>query len=1050
MPVKAPDRKAEIVNFVPPKGWNPDATESSIPKGDFIEARNFRKPHNDEWEVRSGFTKWTWDNYYPVGACEYEFDSTYINVLFYESGGSLYAKAFDGDTIEVTIGPIANTIPFSAAHFEVQAVQNNTYLILTVYGVGIFAIFPNGTHPNELTSWDFIELGKLLTPTPKAYTFADKTTGDLILYQYITPPANGGTDCKGQFADGANEPIKIRVPVGAPYTLISGNMVLQTAANLLKDFESESVDPANDGDKHFVLRNTVGPVHLQKRGWFYKFLMQFTITDVRGQTFTYYHEASVDIFVPDMNYAPPFLANHESTDRQLSKLDAIGDVFTVWSDKLYRDDSIDMKIYPSGEVIASGGTVTDPDWLSFQKKWKAYFHDDKLIDSPDDAGNYHGSDTMDPFWFASRVLGMSSWTGGNVHNAPASFFYIYPYKLSVAASELFGAPQTLFKWSDFDLPAVPTGIKITAIEIYRTAHIDNPEYAPNVYGLAGTLNAPEAPETDSSFTDATADWNLDLNGRTSSEEGYLQGECSGKTIRVYNNNIRIGDTVTELNIRTPSILVQAFAFDYANDSGTAGSGLIAKAQLTDDAGDGLPTIAFGYQYADNANHFSDIRDFPVDVESGLPSDVGVAFTFPHGYNDTITNIYLFEGHYSGGVRTWRRIGIIDVTNGHFIYQGLSGTDWANKPEMTATAPDISKDRGACIWSEGADMFLWPQENFELEHEFAPVTHIDCVVGPALIHTTRSCVHTTFGIDSRWEEIHDRLGCISRMAAIRVGKVEFFLSAAGLYIAEGYSVRPFPAMVQQEIRKYTSEVIPGQQPLANASRASLGWLGNRNELWLHFPGSNDLGGILPPATFIYRLYFDYGDYTARFTENYLFDIIPPQIEVTDLGVPVYFISSANGKLYALFYRKTLHPTVVQTMVFIDCDADTDWPGDAYLTASFALGRPSEKKILSDFSMFYDRNCNMEYATGMRRTDGIEDDLTYGLLKSECEIVSVPQPDQIYRQAFTENISQNIENIQDYTPLVRIHTSPDTGGNHFMRIQALSLRLNVETDANVTDT
>lgn len=1062
MPVKSTEKRPQTVNVTPPGGWNPDASEAAMPKSDFLESRNWRKPRADVWEVRSGIKRWYFPGEYPVGAAEYQFDETYIRILFFEDSDGLKARAFDGAGIDVTIGTIAPALG-SGLHYEVDAVQFNTYMILTVYNVGVFAIFPT---VSDLTGWAFLELEKTESPTPNALSYAAQVTGDLILYQYITPPPNGGTDCKGLYdltppatgvgsAAAATEPIKLRIPMAAPYFRVGdsgADGVNLQSTNLVKQFEPESVS-ANYSDANVELETNTPPFralgtkyHIQKRGWFYKFIIRSEFTDVRGQKHSYYQAPSVDIFVPDNDYAPPFVCRSTGGIApyfQINHTIMLSSFDFAFDDKLIPEAGEDLRTLPD---FGTTNPFSAGIYENFIKQVKNYFHDNVAIHTPDKTPV-----TQDPYYFLAVVLGYNF--PNTASNPPGeAFWYIYPYKTSVPISELLGAPQTVFNWSDFTLPAETPGDSFphaVEIEIYRTAHTDNPLYAPNIYGYAGSLTKPSDASPISSFTDSTADWNLDFNRRTDSEVGFLEGESSGKVIRVYNNNIRLGDTVTHLKIRKPSKLVQAFAFDPV--VGITGGFL--KTDLN-----GLPNVAFAYQYVDNNGYVSELTTFPIDTSGAALDYVSIAFTFPHGYNDTINKIYLFEGRMVSGVRVWKRARgddnslTIDPKDGHFIYNGY--IFWDLMPEATPASDIISKDRGACTWSEGADMFLFPPVNFELEHEFAPVTHIASVVGPALILMNRAVVQTTFGVDNRWEEIHDRVGCISRQAAIRVGKVEFFLSSSGLMLAEGYSIRPFPASLQRTIREYLAEEITGQQPLANASRASVGWDDNRHELWLHFPSSVDLGGVMPAANFVYRMFLDYGDYTGKYAQNYLFDLVFPDPDdlgatVTDGGVPAYFISSASGKLYALIYEIV---DSVTRMTLIDCDSATEqWGGDAYLTLPFALGRPSKKKALSELAMFYDRKCYLDYATGMRRTDGVEDDLVNGLLKPACTITEVPQESDHYRQNFSEPIESMLtEDIEDYTPLVRLHTKPDSDGDHFMSIQSISMRLNVEEDANVADT
>lgn len=1018
-----------------PGSWNPDATESSMPKGDFLEARNYRKPQTDLWEVRSGVKTKVLERGIACGAAEYRLDDQYVNVLFYDHFSELRVTVFDGDRspeLQYTfpIVPIDSRPPEG---YQVQAVQFNTFLILTVYNVGVFAIFPTAA---DLTAWNYRELGKIESPAPNSLSYAAEVTGDLIVYQCLTSPSFVAT---GAFADGEKEPIKIRIAMGAQYSRVGdsgAHGVNLQATNLVKQFEPESESSgASDASPHLqsgTSQRALGTKwHLQKRGWFYKFLVKSQYTDIRGQKITYYHEPSVDIFVPDNDYAPPFVLRSGATPAvppwggaitHTVNLGSLPDEVEAWDNTLLpagETGNVDLRTMPDiGATSPFDGAV----YLKFIKAFKNYFHDNSA-----NGKTSRGVHTQPPYLFTSIALGYqtSAFPTGSI--APTQVIWnTYPYKISVPVSELLGAPQTVFRWSDFsELP--PDAIEI---EIYRTAHTDSDQYAPNVYGLAGTLASPGSGSA-SSFTDATADWDLDFNGRVSSQVGYLQDEFSGKTIRVYSNNIRLGDTVTALTIRKPSKLVQAFAFD-----GGDLVVLLTKTSLTGAAFDGLPAVAFGYQYVDTNGYVSDIRTFPVDVTGAADATVGVAMTFPHGYNDTIKNIYVFEGHVVAGAREWRRCATVDPQDGHLIYPG--NLIWTGLPLITAGDRVVSKDRGACIWTEESDMAFWPPENFELEHEFAPVTHIDNTVGPSLVLTDMSQVQTTFGEDNRWEEVHDKIGSIGRQCALKVGRPVFYLSSGGLMMTEGYGIRPFPGQTQEVIRKYLLEEIAGVPSLANARRASLGWLGRRNELWLHIPSSADLGGLLPAVTIVYQFFLDYGSYSPKDAQNYSFDIIPD-----GPGTPVFFISSARGRLFAYFDD----PANTRTL-FVDCDDSSPWNSDAYLTLPLSLQSPDLKKELLKVSMMHDRDCNMDFATGQRRTDGIDDDLVHGLLDPLCAINTIPQPAAKFLQPFSQPIDESdVRNIKDRLPLVRFHTWPNAAGAHICRIQSFAVELAVEgtTDA-----
>lgn len=1059
------------INIPVPGGWNADATESSIPKGEYIEARNMRKAKPDEWEARSGIV----ENFFsggktPVCGAEYRLDNQFVNVLIFEEAGHLSAIVFDGDRtphLSVLISDIATAIPAGAVQYEAEAVQMNAFLIVTVYDVGVFALSPSAT---DLSTWNApLDLGKSLTPSPSVDNtispnvgvgwnrFKEEVTGDLIVNEYIVPLDNNGSNFKPLTAQGSPDPIPIRLKIGAPYKRVGGNANL-IRTDLLKQFEWDS----SDANKDIFLTASKGDrQHLQKRGWFYRFIVKSRYTDIKGQKFTFYHEPSVDMYVPDNDYAPPFVLWFDGII--YSRLGGLHmhTAPTFWNTSFFFNTGGNppLTVAPSLPPAQIGGpgtpldATTDADFVALVKKYRGYFKDNSDGGTPD---------TIDPFFATALVMAFQSGP------QPDYFFYGEPYKTSVPASQLLSAPQTIFNWSDFG--ALPIGAY--EIEVHRTAHIDSPDFAPSVYGQCGVI------KENGTFTDDVKDTALDFNGNVDSNTGFLAGEFSAKVIRVYSNNIRLGNITDELNIRTPSNAVQAYHF-IAEDPSVAHilrSDLIGADPL---AADGYSKKVFGYQYVDSDDNVSDLRVIgdidhasstfhAVDTGIVVVLDGGVAFTFPHGYNDTIENIYVFEGHWMPAVvgnpahREWHRVAVVptlaqssllppETDSGHLVYLGLSDAQWLASPLLVAAAPVIAHDPGSCIWSQNADMHHWPPENYELEHQFAPVTFIGNSSGPALIHTDQSVNMTDFGTQQRWEEIHDAVGCIGRFAACKVGRVEFFLSAIGMQMSEGQGLRPFPASVQTVVLKYLNESIPGVPYLTNARRASLGWLGQRNELHLRIPSSADLGtapnnGQLPAIDIVFRMFSDYGDYSPKDVQNYRFDLYP----TADPGTQAFFISSpARGRLFALSAKPS-------GMSLIDMDSPLlPWQGDSYLTLPFTLGLAETKKELSEILFLADADCTIEISTGMRRTDGLDDsDLLHGPLLPTCEIIPLNlQKDSlgapiVYMQPFRHEISKLMENIGDRIPCVRIHTTKnfDTN-NHLFRLKSMEVEATIAEEPDV---
>jgi hypothetical protein len=981
-------------------GWNPDATESSMPKGGFIEGRNYRKVRPGEWEIRTGITSWTKSGTkIPRAGGEYRLDDLTANIILYEESGSLKAWVVNKETtpdIDVTISDIVT----GDSDYIVDCAQFNNFFIITVFGHGLYALFPSAT---DLTAWNApISLGKRLTPYPSEFNYSEDVVGDLILYDYISPAPNNGTDFKIKYPLGESKPIKIRLPLEARYKLIQSNSNLLTAKKLLKRFEWDK----EDGDKKITSRDATRKEHLHKRGWFYRFQMKSQYTDAKGQKFIYYHEGSADCYIPDNHYAPPFAANDDGGSVYSSLRNLNNTTPNQWLTALDPNGAESIIIFPSKTAtsIIPPVVVTDEDWLDLQTKFKNLFKET--------SGDQGGNGTRDPFYFAARVLGWQ--TNMEV------FLYGFPYLTSVPASELLGAPQAIFDWANFGtLPA-----DVFEIEVWRTAHTDSPLFEDYTYGLVGVI------KKDGTFTDKRRDDELEFTGSLEKNSGYLTGQFSGKKLRVYMGNLRLGDVETKYEIHKPTVHVQCFGFIIPAYLGL--TSYVDRTKLSGDAGDGLPEWNYGYQYVDGDGNVSEMEVITVDddylIEIGGSGSVGLAFTFPRGYDPSIKTIYLFEGRYSGGTRTYRKVESIDPANGHTLYLGVSS--WVSLPEVEEATVETSHDPGASVWSEEGDMFFWPQENFEIEHQFAPITEINTVVGPAYIATDQTMNMTRY--DGQYqEEISSEFGNISRRSATKVGKVLYFLSSQGLFVAEGSGVRPFPANVQQTVLKYLREEISGVAPLANARRASLGFLKRRNELWLHFPSSEDLGGTLPPITIVYRFYRDYG--MPNEVENYQFDLTPTDNPTT----PVIFIESGNGRMFATYFDDTN-----TRLALIDCDASNQWLAKGYLTLPMVADEAELQKLVREVMFTADVDAKLSIITGRRRTDGVEDDLTYGLIETTADIYPMTVSAGSH-QLFRHEVAGKVNNQVGYIPCIRIisEKSDGEGNPHLVRLKSMTILYDV---------
>lgn len=1022
-----PKQHARLAEF---GGLNLDASESSIPAGDFTELLNWRKTRPKEAEVRTGIREWRMDGP-PVGpvvaTSEYRLDDKVANVIFIVFEGDLFAVVVNNEIspqVQLDVGPIVTGTPGDT--YEVDATQFNTFLVVTVFGHGVYALYPSAA---DLTAWNApIQLGKTLTPLPDDFTFKDQVSGDLIIYESVDGNPHGNSDLKYIFGSGREEPVKIRLPIGATYWRVSASTTEATNIRTT-DLVQQWAYGKGNGDPHLwppgSFRKRASSDHLHKRGWYYRLIARSEYTDAKGQKFSFYHEPSVDFYVPDNIVTPAFLANDDSG--QWKFVQKMEDVATPKWDFTFDDG------YPGTlKCIPSLGVPIVPpvDALlaELQKKFRAYFKDE------DDLG---GVGTNNPYFFTARMLGWMI-EGDTHYNAGM------PYKVAVPMSELLGAPHTVFDWADFTgLPA-----NTVEIEVYRTAHEDSetamsdgsPLFRPHRYGYAGTI------KVGGTFTDTTKDEDLQFNGVIDDNSGFMAGQCSGKAIRVWSKELRLGDVQTSHELHKPTKFAQGFAIDWVIDGTGLGTGfgLIPKADLIGDAGDGLPEVSFAYQYVDQDGKVSEATVITVTIDPLLPQDVGVAFTFPRGYSPTINTIYLLEGHFGAGPRVYKRIATITTEDGYYIYKGGDyGTGVAAEPKTVET----SHDPGAAIWTSEGEMNFWPQENFEIEHQFAPITAIGSVSGPAYIATDQSINMTDFGIDNRWEEIDDKVGCVGRRAYWKTAKVMIFLSPKGLFLAEGNGIRPFPAHIQSAMLEYLQEEIPFQPRCLNAKRASMGWLGQRNELWVSFPASTDIPaldadgdpvpgefGKLPARTFIYRLLGDYGEFGLNDVQNYQFQMTP-----ADPQQYILFIESpSTSRLFATYFDEA-----TTELVLIDCDATTEWTGAASATIPLTLGATDTIKRLYDVRLTVDFDAALTIQTGQKRTDGVRNDIVNGEMNPGCAYHSITADPGFVKQLRHDITGRPPVETTAYVPMVRLISTPSpSSGKNKCKLKSLDVEYDIQ--------
>lgn len=1059
------DSDYPIVSYPELGSWDPTLNDSAEESPDLYVVKNLRQETQGQYVNRSGYHLYTYTlvtaNATVYSKTEYDIvDSTGLensfDVTVYYDDGKVSVLLLNKttklpvDTIQVKLDVLTG---LSAAPEFAAAMQYESYLYVTIYDHGNFLIFPNSltvvqsTNPSD---WTILDVGKNLAPTPtgQSLNFKDTTTGDLLVRQsHKGGGPNPGNNQILDYQPGQQEPPIIRLPLNTDYWLADDASKFFQAG--FKKWEWSVNDPSNWIPT--TLPGNTSSDHLQTRAWGYRAVLVQEFTNAAGERFTYRSQASVDWWAPNRYYSPAY-AGARGTDPTVSPKG-------TFLERVDNESGIGAGFWmasPSQEPLGNGEYMSFPHvsihaeqepWYFLQKAYRKYFHGTENIRS--EVG------TQDPFYFTAKWLGWLE-DANEAHNLG-----VMPYVIPVSAYDLKQAPMTVLAWDDFALlpntnpnPDFPSNT--IKIEIYRTAFngksIENvtvantagsPLFQPHLYGYVGTI------EANGTFTDDVKDSAINFGKTPESYDGYLIGQYSGKVLREYSDKVVTGNIVSNYWVFKPSPVEHSIA-------AILGDPLTIHTINTADINN---IYKFFFQYEDANGNVSDLQEVPIDVSDTGAVTSHIAFKVPWGYNPDIVKVNIVL-HSVGGVPAdgYYLINSLDTKSGYVTIQAAD-IDGATTAYSKITANvKRTQEVGGVLYSNPNAMFETPFTNIEIVHKFAPVTAMETITGPLWVWTDRSLTLTTLNPNQlRTEEETKQVGNIGYNTSGGNGKsnkIVFFLSANGLHYAEASGIVPFPTHLQQLVLTYLDEEIPGLPALANARRASLAYLGQRDELWLHFPASADLypgpydsSNGLPERTFIYKLW----NGNPNTFVNYEFELINPLDALThDIVNPVVLRSHTDGSLYSSF----LDPEFPAIMI-MDNDSVVDadkWMGATYLEKRYTLNQPAKKKKLRTVSWRAGGKSQMWIVTGMPYftnqpiTPHTPDYL--GELYNDGTLTVTKY--EVLKNSTTENsqlLKHRVNNTSTfdttaYIPGVRLVTQPDSDGDNSVVYYGISTYLTME--------
>lgn len=1087
-------------------GWNADSTDATLGRDEFSEVRNYRRPTTGNYEVRTGTRVVALQN--TTGAtilskCEYRNDwkngslpvaDTFFDVTLFELSRVLYLAIYEpisGFQKMVQVSVLTDPpSPIQTPEDPPKSwvIQYAWSLVVTAKGFGTWEAFPTD---NTLTTWTSSELGKDVCPVPSGVSFETKTTGDLFILDNNRVVNSGVSSLPADVKLDPNNPgqyLTIDVPIATDYWLVSrgADVTGGTASfspNDLPWWVPNTKDVSAKESGHTAGRWS--EFHNATRAWGYRFVAVQEFTNSRGEKYRVRSAPSVDLWVADMEYAPAQWGPvpTKTVAHGLSDLvhSAGSNIWTCLTcDPFGSGQAHDINAFgvATGSTLsqfftAHGNTVFPIPNAQALENLQVLFVNYM-------AGNPNAAAYSNPYAYIADYLGNTS--ASEMLNCDG----LAPYLGHVPASKLKKCPLAVFSWSDFSIGGLQGNV--IEIEVYRTAHSEpedkdnttkNPNFEAHKYGYVGSI----LPAT--SFTDEVPDDDIDFGVPPEAQDGYLRGEFSGAIIREYDNRLVIGDVVTDYEVQGPAEMsvaarhnigpghpggasaIRGFWYELSSDPAsptlTAPSYSAFFINNTNPT-DGLDPIVFFAAYVDNNGVQSD-SSFVASIGSGIGfvatdsthcANLNASFVFPRGYAANVQKIRLFRGVWNTGSskRDWIQLMEMDVVSGSGVY--ISKNDETGTPvqDLSTSNPfpgavTRSSSPGSIIFSQPNQIYFWPPLNFETHHQFAPVKLLDVVLGPLYVGTDQSVSLTE--LNGRREELTKHIGPISRFACQKVDKILFLLSPYGMYFIEASGVVQFPAQVQTVILPYLNEEIAGVLPLANVQRASIGFLGERNELWLHLPSSKDLGGVLPHRTIVFKL--GTGNNPAH-TINYEMDLVANSLSNPGIGFErrdklagvvtighfpgliddpnfwrpeqILFQSRAMGGLFAGYYDSQ-----IGSLVTLDCDAiGQQWQGTAAIEKSWHAGSPNTLKSLREIVVKTEGNAKITLSTGQSNPNFTRTNLLGAISywARRFPVINMMQP-------LKHIVSGSAVEARSSAPYTRIFTEPDNNGVHNLSIKAI---------------
>lgn len=1062
-------------------GLNLDASDGNLGRNEFTVVKNLRMHTQAELEIRSGYGAYDNASIGGGGAtilCKAEFrngQNKFFDITIFEDlNGFIKISAIARSPI-VTSTPflhenIASTLQGGSGDLVLVtptafaakgmtgvpiacAVQYLSYLVVSVYGVGTYAVYPTDATCN---TWSALLLGKQVCPTPYQLGYQQTHKDDLIIFQWDT------SNTAGAYQPTENVDVH-RLP-DAPlylYSRVPCNATYEIASTHHYDAMLKKLWLWNDNDPKNSFNQPQADGHLATNGWGYRFVAVLKKIDPKGGTVTTRTAPSVDVWVPDNIYCPPqiYHANaigspntypgYIDSDVNIMPLSGGGDRFKII---YYNNNPADPAIYD--DVLMSHELLSLPSPTGVKELWDALAKLEGKAWKVDTTNSTAVFNDLQNDGFQTPWIGKTAWfVGERFHQGRRIRMYydqtgqgspsagVAPYWTEVPASFLANAPLTVFTWAQF---ATTDGATVNPlfpadtveIEIYRTAFnestavmTDNtPLFGPHLYGYVGSVTS------SGDFTDTIKDSAINFGKRPDDYDNYLEGEFSGQVIRAYNRKLVLGNTSQDYKVLPPAAKIsQSFIFD-GTDIGAPTGGLpypniVPSDIVTNIATDGDTIDQFYISYLDGDNNESDLAPIKTTIPLGHgaapPINPAIAFLLPRGYAPTVVKVRLYRSHFAAGTRTYAAIADIDASKGYYVSIGNETPISTSGFRPTHTVKN-TKEQGAVIWSNVYSVFDWPPINFELVSADSPITALEAIMGPLWVWTDKSVDLSTISIVfPRGEEETKWIGAIGRFAICKVNKIVLFLSAQGLMFMESSGPVPFPGNIHSEIFKYLSESIPNVPPLTNAKRASMGYLPHRGELWLYLPSSADLGGSLPARLFIYK-FFD--DNLAKFV-NYEFDLT----EAGNPAGPIFFQTQADGQMFCSYPVNTMSLNAIRTL---DTDTPAVWAGDTAIEKSWSAGEINQLKLMRQFEVTMDFNCSMIFYTGARNATGAYDPVKGYINTAANGYTNLLTPPGAEVKAVHVIGGDPVETTS-YAPITRIVTAPTGGGLHDVHYKGMVL-------------